>query len=314
MSRVANCLKMLILLKSRGFMSREALANELECNIRNIGEYKKELELLGYQIESTTGKYGGYRLNVHALMPIVPLNDLQIKALKEANEFVISHNLVNKKYYMEAMDHIVANISNQQKSKESIYIHDSTIEIDKEIERFIKLSMQAIQDLKTLRIEYKGTNDQDAKKLFVQPYEIVHSKSSYYLLAYSLKAKAFRLYRFSKERMKAINITTTTFTRDFDFKVSDHIGELSLLKNQTYHLQLLIKGSMVSWVKENPSGYDIHYEMIDDQVMKYQCMIEGKYHVIEFLLKLKDQVEIISPMEIKQEMKELLEKMWKAYQ
>ena len=59
MGKSANCIRMLLLLKARGFLTKEELAQLLETNIRNISEYRKELEEAGYRIESTTGKYGG---------------------------------------------------------------------------------------------------------------------------------------------------------------------------------------------------------------------------------------------------------------
>ena len=55
MKRCAACIRMLQLLRSRGFMTREELAQELDTNVRNILEYRKELEEAGYVIEGTTG-------------------------------------------------------------------------------------------------------------------------------------------------------------------------------------------------------------------------------------------------------------------
>ena len=48
MKRCAACIRMLQLLRSRGFMTREELAQELNTNGRNILEYRKELEEVGY--------------------------------------------------------------------------------------------------------------------------------------------------------------------------------------------------------------------------------------------------------------------------
>ena len=53
MNRCALCLQMLRLLKARGMMSRQELADELQTNIRNLSEFRKELETAGYVIEST---------------------------------------------------------------------------------------------------------------------------------------------------------------------------------------------------------------------------------------------------------------------
>ena len=63
----------------------------LETNIRNISEYRKELEEAGYRIESTTGKYGGYRLLPNSLFPVVSLRKDELQAVKEAQSYLKSH-------------------------------------------------------------------------------------------------------------------------------------------------------------------------------------------------------------------------------
>ena len=59
MNRTGLTIKMLTLLKARGKMSTKELAEELETNPRNIREFRKELELAGYVVEETRGRYGG---------------------------------------------------------------------------------------------------------------------------------------------------------------------------------------------------------------------------------------------------------------
>ena len=66
MNRSALVIKMLNYLYANGRkkpVSREDLAEVLETNVRNIVEFKKELEVAGYLIESVRGKDGGYILN-----------------------------------------------------------------------------------------------------------------------------------------------------------------------------------------------------------------------------------------------------------
>ena len=84
MKRCAACIRMLQLLRSRGFMTREELAQELDTNVRNILEYRKELEEAGYVIEGTTGKYGGYQLKSGTLLPVAGLYEEELRSLQES--------------------------------------------------------------------------------------------------------------------------------------------------------------------------------------------------------------------------------------
>ena len=62
MSKVANMLNMLQLLKDGQLHSIKDLAERLEVSERMVRQYKQELEQVGIYIKSVTGKYGGYQL------------------------------------------------------------------------------------------------------------------------------------------------------------------------------------------------------------------------------------------------------------
>ena len=51
MGKTSNCLKMLQLLSSGRVYKGQELADILETNVRNIAEYRTELEQAGYFIE-----------------------------------------------------------------------------------------------------------------------------------------------------------------------------------------------------------------------------------------------------------------------
>lgn len=62
MSKVANMLNMVQMLKDGQIHSIKELSNKLEVSERMVRQYKVELEQTGIYIKSTTGKYGGYQL------------------------------------------------------------------------------------------------------------------------------------------------------------------------------------------------------------------------------------------------------------
>ena len=62
MSKIANMLNMLQILKDKKVHSISSLSEELEVSERMIRQYKLELEQAGIYMKSYTGKYGGYQL------------------------------------------------------------------------------------------------------------------------------------------------------------------------------------------------------------------------------------------------------------
>lgn len=312
MKKAAACIRMLQLLKSRGFMTREQLAKELETNIRNIIEYRKELEQLGYTIESSTGKYGGYRLVSGELLPVIGLYEAEISALMEARTYLESHkDFLMKDAFHHAMDKILSSTSIV--SKESgVYVENQS-DISKELLDMIKRCEQARDELRTVEIEYRSMHAKSFEMVRVQPYEIINVKGSYYCLGYSLKAKAFRNYKFSEERMKSLILTNHFFSRDVSFKLQDHIGQTGLMKDETIKLEMLLYDETALLISEKKPGILSDMKWIDERTLYLSLILEGKMNAIMFLLSLGNKCKLLSPLSIKEEIKEIVKDMASLY-
>ena len=101
MSKVANMLNMLQVLKDGQLHSIKELAEKLEVSERMIRQYKQELEQVGVYIKSTTGKYGGYQLEQDDdFLQIIEAKKEEMyfemkRAIKNRNKIEISFESVN---------------------------------------------------------------------------------------------------------------------------------------------------------------------------------------------------------------------------
>ena len=89
MSKIANMLNLLQILKDKRIHGLSSLADELEVSERMIRQYKLELEQAGIYLKSFTGKYGGYQID-------------------ENNNFLKIENEVKEKMYV-VMKNAIAN-------------------------------------------------------------------------------------------------------------------------------------------------------------------------------------------------------------
>jgi len=284
MKRSARCIQMLQLLKARGFLSREELATLLDTNIRNVSEYRKELEEAGYSIISTTGKYGGYQLDASCLFPIVGLRQEEVKAVSEAISYMKSHDdFLLLPQFLSAMDKLMATLT-MEKKEGGIYVKGNTPLLNPMLKEFIMRMDGARNDQLAVDIVYKGMHAKNFEKVRIHPYEILNDAGSYYCLAYSLKAKDYRNFKFSEERMKQVQVSDVKFQRDADFQVSEHIGKKGLIRNEVYELDVLIT-----------------------------TIMEGKIPAMQFLLSLGNQVEVRKPLSLKAELKHIVEDMFRQY-
>lgn len=313
MKRSARCIQMLMLLKARGFLTREDLAKELDTNIRNVSEYRKELEEAGFKIVSTRGKLGGYQLDTSCLFPVVGLTNDEHQALIESIEYMKSHeDFLLLPQFLHAMDKVIATNRMETKDK-GIYMKSDTATLPPLIKQYIRSIASAKDYHQVVDIRYKSMHAKEYEKIRIHPYEILNDKGNYYCLAYSLKAKDFRNFKFSEERMKDVQVTPYTFVRDPDFQVKNYIGQKGLMSHEVYELDLLFYDECALLVSEQDVGIQPKGEWIDDHCYHLKTIMEGKLSTLHFLLSHGDQCEILAPTEIKEEMKKIVDAMAKQY-
>lgn len=101
MSKIANMLNMVQILKDENIHSIQSLAEKLEVSQRMIRRYKQELEQAGIYINSVTGKYGGYKIdkenNFLKLENIVKeeMYIIMKKAIKNRKKIEIEYKSIN---------------------------------------------------------------------------------------------------------------------------------------------------------------------------------------------------------------------------
>lgn len=293
-------------------MSREELGIELNCSKRTIITYKEMLEQIGYVIKSTTGKYGGYTLMGSALLPVVGFRSEEVRALQEARHYMKSHQdfrMLGE--FEQAMDKLQATISYHEEDS-GVYMEEHTT-LSKRMLGMIQCCEQAKLDYKVIEIKYRSLRSEVVESVTIHPYEIIHYKGAYYCFAYSLKAKDYRMYKFSEERMKDLMVLSMSFQREREFRLKDHIGKSGLVKDECIEIELYVYDESARWIVEQSIGIDDQKKWIDEHTLYIKTIMEGKHNCIALLLSLKDQCSLLAPQYINDEMKVLLEDMKSAY-
>lgn len=295
-------------------MQRDELAKELNCNMRNIIEYRKELEQAGYKIVSTRGKYGGYGLKDDFFFPGQGLDDKQLKALHEAEKYLKSHpDFLPYPDFRKAIDKVVITTS-MKTTDMGIYMREQTQQYTDTMKEYIQICENARNEGVAVTLEYKRLNASEFTPIRIHPYEILNDHGNYYCFAYSLKAKDYRSFRFSEERMRNVVLTDDHFNRNPQFKLSNYIGQLSLMKNQTYTLEILLHHASAQLYKEKPQGIVKQMYWIDETTLKVVTVMEGKQQILRFLLAQGAECELIAPQELHEEMEKITKHMMQTYE
>ena len=134
MSKIANILNMLQILKDERIHSISSLSDELEVSERMIRQYKLELEQAGIYLKSFTGKYGGYQID-------------------KKNNFLKIDNEVKEKMYI-VMKNAIAN-KNKVKIKFNSVNSGITLRIIHPAELFVYIDKWYIAAFCELRNEIR---------------------------------------------------------------------------------------------------------------------------------------------------------------
>lgn len=97
MSKIANMLNMLQILKDKKIHSLASLAEDIEVSERMIRQYKAELEQAGIYLKSYTGKYGGYQLYENSNFLKIE-NEVKEKMYIIMREAISKNNKIKIKY------------------------------------------------------------------------------------------------------------------------------------------------------------------------------------------------------------------------
>lgn len=313
MNRSAMCIRMLQMLKSRGTMTKEELARELNVNIRNISEYRKELENVGYHISVTTGKYGGYTLLENNLLPALGLDEGEKESLQELQTFLSSHReFVDARSVNGVIDRLLSETRLHHGSL-GFYMEQEQGFLSDQLRYYIDIIKQAIKKQLCTELKYRSMSDRKAKTFIIHPYELIHYKGAYYCIAYSLKAHAFRTYKFSEERMRSCRLLTNHFNRDSDFDISDHIGSVGLIKQEVIPIEFLAFKETAVYMAERHVGFNPQFYWENAATLHYQTIFEGKKEAIAFLLSLGADIKLLSPSSLKQDLINEIQRMAEAY-
>lgn len=314
MNRCALCIRLLQILNSRDFVTKKQLAELLETNPRNITEYLKELEVAGYKIETTRGKYAGYRLKENALLPASKLSFEENKSLHEALTYLSCHpDFLPIKDYTLATEKILSVQKGRMNDSSIVFLHQQS-EIYDDMRPSIESCRQAQISHHVVRFSYKSMRSNCFEWVELQPYEILNVNGEYYCLGYNRKKTSYRFYKFSSSRMSHFEVLEKTFQRDIDFQVHHYLGQSGLMKQECYEIECIIEGDLSLLIHEKGIGIHPIMEWISEKQLHVKTLVEGKMNALQLLCSLGNHCKLLAPESLKQEMKQIIQEMSENYQ
>ena len=189
MSKVANMLKMIKILKDEKIHNMKDISEKIEISPRMVKQYKNELEQAGIYIESKRGINGGYSLNKELNNIDIGLTYQELIKLKEIEQY-FNENQDFKKIIGKIIESYEKNINeadlkkiNRIQELGKINLKDTYLSLRKAINRKNKV-----------KIKYYS-NDSGLNDRVIHPAEMFYYLEEWYVAAFCEKRNAIRLFK-----------------------------------------------------------------------------------------------------------------------
>ena len=189
MSKVANMLKMIKILKDEKIHNMKDIAEKIEISPRMVKQYKNELEQAGIYIESKRGINGGYSLNKELNNIDIGLTYQELTKLKEIEQY-FNDDQDFKKIIGTIIESYEKNINeadlkkiNRIQELGKINLKDTYLSLRKAINRKNKV-----------KIKYYS-NDSGLNDRVIHPAEMFYYLEEWYVAAFCEKRNAIRLFK-----------------------------------------------------------------------------------------------------------------------
>jgi predicted DNA-binding transcriptional regulator YafY len=213
MDQPTRLLRLLVLLSARSAWTAGELADRLEVTERTVRRDMNRLRSLGYPVEGNTGPYGGYALGAGGHLPPLVLDDEEAVAVAIGLRGAAAGGAPGiESAALSALTKLDRVLPVQLRERVGA-LRSVTVGLGRpdlpavDVESLVSIALACARP-ERLRFAYSDANDNRTDR-FVEPFRVVFTSRSWYLVAYDANRDDWRTFRV--DRMSEISLTGARF-------------------------------------------------------------------------------------------------------
>lgn len=308
LKKINRIIAILTSLQSKKIVKAQDLADRFGVSLRTIYRDVKTLESAGVPILSEAGV--GYSVMEGYRLPPVMFTR------EEAGSLVTGEKLMKTfsdkslgKHYETAVLKIKSVLKTYEKEwidtfDDQILVNAPKELFNTEINDSLELVLKSIADRKTVVLEYKAFANQLSKRE-IEPVGIFHQNNNWYILGYCLLREDYRQFR--TDRIMTINSSSNRFSKSHG-KLSDFLNQQSDALPRI-KVRIVVDPKIARYIENTKThyGYISEIETKDGIEMTFNT-IEIEEGFPRWYLSFADYMEIIEPIELKNNINKLITK------
>lgn len=301
----ARLLRLLSLLQSRADWTGHELAERLQVTARTVRRDVDRLRDLGYPVEATPGRAGGYRLGIGAALPPLLLDDTEAVAVAVGLRLAAASTV---RELDEAADAALAKLDRVLPSRlrrrvdalttSTVSLTGSTPMVAPDD---LMLLAQACRDRERVHFRYTDGGGRDSERT-VEPHRLVHTGRRWYLVARDTRRDGWRMFRL--DRIGAARRTGQTFVTTDEPDVAALISHGLAVAPYRWKARIRIDAPAEEVARRVPPSAG-SIEAIDERT---SILVSGSDHldaIIGHLVLLGLPFEALEPPELRTRVAEL---------
>ena len=197
-----RALKLLSLLQTHRFWQCAELAARLDVTERTVRRDVDRLRDLGYPVDATSGRYGGYRLAAGAHLPPLILDDDEAVAVAVGLRYAAGAAIGGiEETSLRALTKIEALLPHRLRRRVSA-LHSSVTSMRRADDDLVdpealSVLAAACRDQECVRFGYRRGDGESSSRL-VEPHQLVTSGQRWYLVAWDQHRQDWRTFRLDR--------------------------------------------------------------------------------------------------------------------
>ena len=291
----------LSVLMRRGRMTAPELAEKFEVSRRTISRDIEDICRAGIPLRTQQGSGGGISIEEGFVLDKTLLTENDMRALLEGISGLDS--IASGSGYRNLVEKITSGRNDSLPVDRNILI-DLSAWSKEGVSTKIERIRQAIDAREKLRFTYCSPSGENERT--VEPYFLLFKWSAWYLWAWCELRQEFRLFRLSR-----IRLMMETHEKYLPREPEDPAGHTKTLFDHgfsvTVRFQPEAKWRLIDFYGDNC------YSIQEDGTLLFSTEFSNRMHAIEWLLGFGAQAELLDPIDLREELAEIVQKMAQLY-
>jgi len=290
---------------NKELVTAKYLAEKHEVSIKTIQRDMETLNMAGIPVFSQKGIKGGYGILDSYKYDTKLMSTQEVNLLKSMLESLSSvYSNKSLESLLEKLESALITVANSEYAKVKVKVDVTPWNKDEKLHEKINLISDAIGQSRILSIEYYNSNGECLLRE-IEPYELVLRHGRWYMLSYCLQKKDIRTFKVN--RISTMEITNRHFDlRDYksiqrdESTMRDGVKKVLRFNKEAYYRVVdIFDGDEVTEITEENVTV-VTYLKLDSWL-------------ISMILSFGDDVKVIEPEILKENLRNKIKKMNKIY-